>query len=248
MLCDETTYIRACQWVKFSEAHKIMVKGKANEILAYKPIEVRNLDDIRFLCRNLSTDARLEQELPTEGAGATFEGRKDELKQLHRLLETVGSTGENVVVLVEGEPGMGRTTLVKQFAANLQDNETCPAVFYAKGLLPSISPENIIPELSPFRGMVAGLWGGLGDESEEAKERLEEELEQEGLDNASIFNALLDLRVPETRPASMLTKNSRRKRQINLIVNRMQKVCISDHLLPTIQLFRDCLPHIQFYP
>ena len=164
-------------------------------------------------------------------------GREEELDFLEGVLGEVGKTKENVVVLVEGEPGMGRTTLMTLFQERIrkrnQEREEkeggggeglLPPVFYGRGLPPSISPDCVVPELSPFRDLVGDLWGGVGDGSEEAKERLEQELEKEGLDNASIFNALLDLRVPETRPASMLTKNARRKKQISLIVDRLNKV------------------------
>ena len=173
------------------------------------------------------------------GGEAPVLGREEELDFLEGVLKEVGETKENVVVLVEGEPGMGRTTLMTLFQERIRKRnqereekegggggwggEELP-VFYGRGLPPSISPDCVVPELSPFRDLVGDLWGGVGDGSDEAKERLEQELEKEGLDNASIFNALLDLRVPETRPASMLTKNARRKKQISLIVDRLNKV------------------------
>ena len=224
-----------------------MVKGKANPIMAYKPLGPADPKTVQFLSRDVKANYRMEKRnepasvaegkkqtgaaravgdfdlLDSEIARDTFVGRSSDMQSLEDSLRDVVRTGENHVVLIEGEPGMGRTTLSRQFLRRTRQNKICS--FYGKGIPPSISPDNVVPELSPFREMVADLWGGLRDDSDEAKERLEESLEGEGFDNASLFNALLDLRVPETRPASMLTKNARRKRQIDLIVGRVNQVC-----------------------
>jgi hypothetical protein len=217
-----------------------MVKGKAKPIMAYKPVSLLDTRNVLFLSRDFKKSNMRSDEtgkgkstpnwkefddLDHEFKRESFVGREKDLKFLENSLNEVTSTRENHVVLVEGEPGMGRTTLVRLFLRQIRKKAIC--TFYGKGIPPSISPDHMIPELSPFREMVANLWGGMGDESEEAKERLEEKLEEEGFDNASLFNALLDLRVPETRPASMLPKNARRKLQIDLIVNRVNKVLFS---------------------
>ena len=225
-MCDEGTYLASKQFIKYGNPDEVMVKGKEKPILAYKPLGIAHPEKIQFLCRNSEGSAPSHREKKKkekkQESSFGFVGRSEDIEFLEERLAEVRKHKDNLVVLVEGEPGMGRTTLMRQFT----DLHRALPVFYGRGLPPSISPDSVVPELSPFRDLVAGLWGGVGDGSDEAKEKLEEQLEEEGFDNASIFNALLDLRVPETRPASMLTKNARRKRQIQLIVDRMKKVSI----------------------
>jgi len=70
----------------------------------------------------------------TQEQGQTvFVGRKQELKQLHGYLRETIDTGRSRVVLVEGDYGLGKTTLVTRFLSEVADSATHPRLNIGKG-------------------------------------------------------------------------------------------------------------------
>lgn len=90
ILCDEATVQAARNLVSFQFVAEIALKGKGKVISAWAP------------------SSRLEQ--------ATGEremvGRQEELTRLAKQLERLIESGEGGVMVLEGEPGMGKSTLV----------------------------------------------------------------------------------------------------------------------------------------
>jgi hypothetical protein len=56
---------------------------------------------------------------PANAAQAPFVGRAGEIAQMHALLERVGSAGAAHMVTMIGEPGVGKSRLLRQFESEL---------------------------------------------------------------------------------------------------------------------------------
>lgn len=63
----------------------------------------------------------LPSRLTAEGQRAVFVGREDQLALLGAALDEVRASGQRRVVLIGGEPGIGKTTLVSEFARAAHD-------------------------------------------------------------------------------------------------------------------------------
>lgn len=113
VLCDEATH-RACvgaRQLAFQPLPPIMVKGKEFPIEVYEPA---------------ARDAAAAHALGLERSAASpslglakldvFVGRDKELTQLEALFARVRKAGTSAAVVIEGEPGIGKSTLVHEFA------------------------------------------------------------------------------------------------------------------------------------
>jgi class 3 adenylate cyclase/S1-C subfamily serine protease len=100
----EATYAATRKVFSFDVCHPVTLKGKSKPIsawLATAPL------------------ARTGSEL--RSFTTSFVGREEELAVLHGLLDTVAETGEPRCVLVSGEPGIGKSRLLAEFARRLDD-------------------------------------------------------------------------------------------------------------------------------
>jgi class 3 adenylate cyclase/tetratricopeptide (TPR) repeat protein len=73
-----------------------------------EPVEVVEVEWERPAATATPLPARLSAELPS------FVGRRDELAELHAAFRAVDDLGQRRVVLVGGEPGIGKTTIVSR--------------------------------------------------------------------------------------------------------------------------------------
>src|SRR5262249_31414799 len=151
----------------------------------------------------------------TRGRGVTpFVGRDEELRVLRGRWEGVRA-GEGQVVLVLGEPGIGKSRLVEEFRAQL----TPDPHLWIEGAGQQFF------EHTPFHAVGQLLHQGLGWRDDEgAEERvvgLERAVDATGLKKAEavpLLAELLGLPVPETYSPLLFAPDQRRKRLFAAVV------------------------------
>jgi len=103
LLCDAATYEAAQTQLTFESLPAIMVKGKAEPVVIYRPIAERK----------------------TTRAATTMIGRDAERTQLAEQLAAF-QRGESNVALIEGEAGIGKSQLVANFVEHAQAQGATP--------------------------------------------------------------------------------------------------------------------------
>ena len=162
----------------------------------------------------------------------TFVGREDEIGLALSRWESARD-GEGQLVLVVGEPGIGKSRLVEEFRGLIKDHthfwmECAGEPFF---------------ESTPFHAVMQILDQGLGLQSGESNqehvERLERTLELSGmkLDEAlPLIADMLNLPVPEKYPPLLSAPDQKRKR---LLVNLVSWILHSARLQPVVIVVED---------
>jgi class 3 adenylate cyclase/tetratricopeptide (TPR) repeat protein len=158
----------------------------------------------------------------------TFVGREDEIGLALSRWESARD-GEGQLVLVVGEPGIGKSRLVEEFRGRIKGDGH---------LWIECAGERFF-ESTPFHAVTRILDQGLGrqgDESQDERiERLERTLQLTGVklnEALPLIAEMLELPVPEKYPPLMLAPDQRRKRLLVSIVSwilnrsRLQPVVI----------------------
>jgi class 3 adenylate cyclase/tetratricopeptide (TPR) repeat protein len=177
---------------------------------------IRGIEQPHKLYRVLGQSAgRASRRNATVRGLTTFVGREDEIDLALSRWESARE-GAGQLVLVVGEPGIGKSRLVEEFRRRIQDD---PHLWI------ECAGEQFF-ESTPFHAVTQILDQGIsleGDESQhERVERLERMLELAGLnlnEALPLIAEILDLPVPERYPALMLSADQRRKRQLVSIVS-----------------------------
>ena len=100
ILCDRYTYDRAHHEVEFIDAGEFQLKGKSYSINAYRPVKAR------------SETIESQHELVTVG-------RAEEHRQLKRALTGFMTDRHNRIIIIEGEPGMGKSQVMEDFLSTM---------------------------------------------------------------------------------------------------------------------------------
>ncbi len=158
-----------------------------------------------------------------------FVGREEEMRLALSRWQRARE-GEGQVVLVVGEPGIGKSRLVEEFHARIRDD---PHLWIESAGEPFF-------ESTPFHAVTQILDQGLGWRGDESKEerlgQLERSLELAGMklgEAVPLIAQLLDLPIPEKYPPLMFAPNQQRKRLLAnlatwvLNVARLQPVVIA---------------------
>ncbi len=158
-----------------------------------------------------------------------FVGREDEMHLVLSRWERARE-GQGQLVLMVGEPGIGKSRLVEEFSARIKDS---PHLWI------ECAGEQFF-ESTPFHAVTQMLDQGLGwrgDESrEERASQLERSLEQAGMklgEAVPLIAEMLNLPIPEKYPPLMFAPDQKRKRLMaNLAtwvfnVARLQPVVIA---------------------
>ena len=137
-----------------------------------------------------------------------FVGREDEMRLVLSRWERARE-GEGQLVLVVGEPGIGKSRLVEEFRARIKDD---PHLWIESAGEPFF-------ENTPFHAVTQILDQGLGWRGDESKEerlsRLERSLELAGMklsEAVPLIAEMLSLPIPEKYPPLMFAPDQRRKR------------------------------------
>ena len=158
-----------------------------------------------------------------------FVGREDEMRLALSRWERVRE-GEGQLVLVVGEPGIGKSRLVEEFRARIKDD---PHLWIECAGEPFF-------ENTPFHAVTQILDQGLGWRGDESKEerlsRLERSLELAGMklgEAVPLIAEMLSLPIPEKYPPLMFAPDQRRRRLLAnlalwvLNIARLQPVVIA---------------------
>ena len=148
----------------------------------------------------------------TRGAAARaltpFVGRDDEMRLLLSRWERARE-GEGQLVLVVGEPGIGKSRLIEEFRARIKPD---PHLWI------ECAGEQFF-ENTPFHAVTQMLNQGLGWRGDESKEerviQLERSLELSGMklgEAVPLIAEMLNLPIPEKYPPLMFAPDQKRKR------------------------------------
>jgi class 3 adenylate cyclase/tetratricopeptide (TPR) repeat protein len=161
-----------------------------------------------------------------------FVGREDDLHLLLSRWERVRE-GQGQLVLVTGEPGIGKSRLVEEFRAQIREE---------KHLWIECAGEPF-SQSTPFHAVAEMLKQGLGWRGDETPvervAQLERRLEGAGLklgEAVPLIAELLGLPIPEQYPALMFAPQQKRKR---LLANLAGWVLNLSHLQPTVIAMED---------
>jgi len=134
ILCDEPTYEAATEGFAFEKLEPIRVKGKAEPIQAYRPLEQR-----------AATATRRRSE-------HAIVGRRAELATLTAQLQVLAAGGASAVVIIEGEAGIGKSRLIEEIENHAR----------AAGVRAVIGAADSIERSTPYhawRGVFSSLLG-----------------------------------------------------------------------------------------
>lgn len=136
ILCDVNTHESTAQQLSFKELPKIKVKGKQDPVPIFRPVGAGT--------RHVGSPAQVHREF--------IVGRDNERAALVRATQEVDLRKPSQVMIVQGEPGTGKSHLVQHTMMLAEQNEIKTAL----GLASSI--ERATPYLA-FRGLFIDLLG-----------------------------------------------------------------------------------------
>ncbi len=187
VLCDAPTRAAARKRVLFESLDTTRVKGRSEAVAIYRP-------------RASRAEAAVTA-IPGHGAGMI--GREPERKILERRVAELEASGVGGVVFVEGEPGIGKTRLMRHLVEGAQGS----AVRTLVGLADATEQQT---SLLAWKPIVAALLGGFGGIDESGvRKRLADLLGEARAGQFPLLNPLLPARLAETEVARRMTPQGR---------------------------------------
>jgi class 3 adenylate cyclase/tetratricopeptide (TPR) repeat protein len=195
ILCDAATYQAAQARLRFQVLPAILVKGKADPVAVYRPIEPAHTVD----------------------GPATMLGRTDERATLAERLEAL-QDGTAALVVVEGEPGIGKSRLL----ADLLEQAQARGVRSLTGAGDAIEQSTPYHAWRPIFTQLIGLGG-----AKDIKERRAIVLAHVQADPAlarlaPLLDSVLPLDLPENELTVQLTGEVRAANTRQLLVQLLQ--------------------------
>lgn len=192
ILCDKATYLAAKDRFEFEILQPIAVKGKTQPIPVYRPIA------------NVSAVYGNRFAVQYEGQ---MVGRAKERLQLTTKLQALVENHNSSVVIISGEPGIGKSRLVEDFLENAR----------TAGMISLFSAADAIEQSTPYY-VWRKIFSLLFDLDTEDKSQLENKRQQvleflrqqpELLELAPLLNVVLPLELPETETTALLSGKER---------------------------------------
>jgi class 3 adenylate cyclase/tetratricopeptide (TPR) repeat protein len=217
--CDATTMIAAQARLKFETLPPISVKGKTEPVAIYRPIGELTTSD-----RTATAITQLSAQIETVG-------RAKERSVLYQALDRLIADGLGGVIVIEGEPGIGKSRLVADALKRAQ----------LLAVPDWIVNGNAIETATPYyawRSVFSQLFGleTLGDAQtrrQQVLSRLQADPDLLGI--APLLNAVLPLDFPDNEFTEQLTGQSRadstRHLLLSLLVNLTDRSARSPQLL-----------------
>ena len=181
--CDAATRTAARRRVLFESLAPARIKGRSEAVQVYRPIAVRAADGTSAL----------------RGQAQPLIGRLPERQLLEQRLAELERSGQGGVVFVEGEPGIGKTRLIR----HLLDAAQVSSIRTLVGAADAI--EQKTPYLA-WKSVLSALLGALGTpDASEVERRLRDLLGADAAETFPLLNPLLPVRLAETELTRAMT-------------------------------------------
>lgn len=203
-LCDETTYQATAHSVTYQTLPPLAIKGKATAVTVYQPQTT------------IQTGLANRQEM---AAHWPLVGRSAELAFLQQHIEALIATGENGLVLVEGEAGIGKSHLVETVLQTAIEQEI-PVWYVAAEAIEQHTPYHA------WRPLFLNLLG-LEHESRldgaAVQQMLTEKLPEVLWPLLPLLNPLLPVDLPDTAVTAPMTQENRADNTRDLLLTLLQQ-------------------------
>lgn len=218
ILCDNATYQTVNRQINFDILPAISLKGKAERVPIFRPLRKRQAkEDKRPL--------------------APMIGRKKEQHQLNRLQQQLIEEAAGSVVIIDGEPGIGKSRFIA--ALRVEGNNKSIKTYQGTAL----DIERSTPYFA-WRGVFRNLFQmeGIDEEklnTDELTEHIERLLMERGKSTelAPLLNSVLTTELPDNAFTSQLTQEAR----VNLTNDLLTRLVEVEAKLHSIQLIlEDC--------
>jgi len=195
ILCDGTTYRAARSHLAFQDLPAISVKGKAEPVTVYQPVE------------------------PTRRTGSppAMLGRVEERAVLIERLRAL-KDGTSGLVVIDGEPGIGKSRLL----ADLLERAHAREVRSLAGAGDAIEKTTPYHAWRPVFAQLAGLAGVEGVEERRSRVLARVQSDPEMARLAPLFNSVLPLDLPDNELTAQLTGEVRADNTRELLVRFFQ--------------------------
>ncbi len=216
ILCDEATTLAAQARITFEPLTPIAVKGKAELIAIYRPIET----------------ATVQPKLKSPRSQIDLVGRVAEQALLAEQLQALLRGGQGGVTLIESEAGMGKSRLIEA-TRDLADSLGM-AVLLGAG-----DPMELATPYYAWRDVFSQLFDlGTIDTPVAQRRRVLDLLanEQDLLALAPLLNTVLPLDLPESPATAQLSARSRAAATRDLLLRLLQRAV---DLSPTLVVLED---------
>ncbi len=215
IMCDYDTYRQARNALHFENLAPIRVKGKAGLIRVYNPVG------------ETTAQHRL-----ADGARASIVGRDAELAQLAELFDAVsggGQSGENRVLIIEGEAGIGKSRLVTELTRLAKE----------RGLVWLSGAGQDIEQQTPYRAwrdVLTFYFRGLEKialpkSRQEHIETMVREFAPDQVARIPLLNAVLDLGFPDTDLTASLDPQLHQQGLIALLLGLLRAWAVEKPLV-----------------
>jgi len=210
VLCDEPTQEAAARAIRFEFLRDVALKGKASTVAIHRPLG--------------------EAAAPAPDRRGIV-GRERERAALSSRLGTFRERGEAGVVIIEGEAGIGKSTLVADFRARAA----------GRGLRVLFGGGDSLERASGYHAWrhVFGDVLGFQPEAEEADrgDRLAQFLADspETLRLAPLLNSALGLHLPENEITAEMTGQSRAEATVGMLVGFLEDAAAAEPLVVVLE-------------
>ena len=210
VLCDEATRHAAARSIRFEFLRRVEVKGKAAAVAIYRPLD--------------ETTASA----PRRGG---IVGRENERAALRARLGALRESGAAGVVLIEGDAGIGKSTLVADFRAMAAE----AALRVLSGGGDSLERASAYHAWRPVFAEVAGFPPDA-DEAERADRLLQLLADApEALRLAPLLNPALGVHLPENEITAEISGQARAEATAGILVQLLENVSSSEPIVVILE-------------
>ncbi len=185
ILCDGATRAAGRRRILFESLAPATVKGRSEPVPVYRPRAARS------------------DEGPALRGQDSMIGRGPERQILERRLSDLETRGEGGVVFVEGEPGIGKTRLIRQLLDAAQPTSV-------RALVGAADATERQTSLLVWKPIVTALLGGVAGRGQDAlAAHMTEQLGADSAELLPLLDPLLPAPLPETEAVRRLTPQGR---------------------------------------